>query len=395
VAAIWSQGTSAYGDVFRYDPYGETIAAHSTGASRTPWRYQGRLVEGDPGDAELYDFGFRSYAADTGSFASLDDVAGGAHDVRSLNRFLYAHADPVTLIDPDGHKIEGPQSGQFEVGTTAQVIAKYDKAATASAKSSSADAGHAKRPAVMVKADTWWAGTQVPAPAIAGGPVEMQALWDACLYGDDSACVAYDATANPDAHRLAPEEVLVGVVVVVGAAIICIAACAPMAAGAAAFGGAIAAGQGIGAATLAACVAACTAAGIATEFAVGTACGCLVGGETPAGGTTRPLDIPIVPPAVPPRVRNGHLAGQSHPITGVPFDAEGFPDFSSVAIRTVVIEPTGSRAGDYRAANAAAGLKSKPIDYTWHHHQDGVTMLLVPYDIHQRTGHHGGFSLPH
>ena len=29
-------------------------------------------------------------------------------------------------------------------------------------------------------------------------------------------------------------------------------------------------------------------------------------------------------------VRNGHLAGQAHPVTGAPFDADGFPDFKAV-----------------------------------------------------------------
>jgi RHS repeat-associated protein len=179
VAAIWSQATSAYGDVFRYDPWGETIAQHTTGAARTPWRFQGRMVEGEPGDAELYDFGFRSYAADTGSFASLDDYAGGAQDPITLNRFLYAHANPATLIDPDGHRpLEGDTTNEGMSAVTIwhqnqqQAAAKAKKAA----KSSSADAGHAKRPAVMVKGDSWWAGTQVPAPG--GGFDPLGALGD-------------------------------------------------------------------------------------------------------------------------------------------------------------------------------------------------------------------------
>ena len=29
-------------------------------------------------------------------------------------------------------------------------------------------------------------------------------------------------------------------------------------------------------------------------------------------------------------VRNGHLAGNKHPITGVPFDSNGFPDFPTI-----------------------------------------------------------------
>lgn len=92
------------------------------------------------------------------------------------------------------------------------------------------------------------------------------------------------------------------------------------------------------------------------------------------------------------KVRNGHLAGSKHPETGIPFDKNGFPDFSSVSKAEVKIKQTGTRAGDFKAANEAAGYKKTPEGYTWHHHQDGTTMQLVPRDIHAKTGHTGGFN---
>lgn len=92
------------------------------------------------------------------------------------------------------------------------------------------------------------------------------------------------------------------------------------------------------------------------------------------------------------KVRNGHLAGSKHPETGIPFDKNGFPDFSSVSKADVKIKQTGTRAGDFKAANEAAGFKKTPEGYTWHHHQDGTTMQLVPRDIHAQTGHTGGFN---
>jgi filamentous hemagglutinin len=92
-------------------------------------------------------------------------------------------------------------------------------------------------------------------------------------------------------------------------------------------------------------------------------------------------------------VRNAHLAGGAHPRTGIPFDRDGFPDFSSVALRTVQIQQTGKSKVDRAAANRAAGLRSEPFGYTWHHHQDGRTMQLVPTDIHRATGHTGGVAL--
>jgi hypothetical protein len=106
-------------------------------------------------------------------------------------------------------------------------------------------------------------------------------------------------------------------------------------------------------------------------------------GAVPAP-TTVPASIP----------RNAHLAGKKHPKTGVPFDLDGYPDFKAAGVVTaeVKITPTGSRAGDFRTANGAAGLDRTPEGYTWHHHQDGTTMQLVPRQIHADTGHTGGFA---
>lgn len=93
-------------------------------------------------------------------------------------------------------------------------------------------------------------------------------------------------------------------------------------------------------------------------------------------------------------VRNAHLAGGVHPETKVPFNTQGYPDFKAAGVvkTEVAITPTGTRPGDFRAANKAAGLKKTPKGYTWHHHEDGRTMQLVPTEIHRKTGHDGGFK---
>ncbi len=100
-------------------------------------------------------------------------------------------------------------------------------------------------------------------------------------------------------------------------------------------------------------------------------------------------------PTVSPTIRNAHLAGQNHPVTGVPFDAQGFPDFRAAGVvkAEVKITRTTTRPGDYREANKAAGFAQTPKGYIWHHHQDGVTMQLVPATIHHATGHTGGYAL--
>ena len=92
-------------------------------------------------------------------------------------------------------------------------------------------------------------------------------------------------------------------------------------------------------------------------------------------------------------IRNAHLAGTTHPITGIPFPGP-FPDFSSVAKITKEVQGlTGNRTVDAALANAAAGLEKTPAGFTWHHVEDTITMQLVPQDIHAATGHTGGATL--
>jgi len=78
---------------------------------------------------------------------------------------------------------------------------------------------------------------------------------------------------------------------------------------------------------------------------------------------------------------------------GVKFDADGYPDFSPYAKEAVEIDMEGNYTTDYDKAEEAAGLDRTTKGYTWHHHQDGKTMLLVPTDLHRNVGHTGGVSV--
>jgi len=102
--------------------------------------------------------------------------------------------------------------------------------------------------------------------------------------------------------------------------------------------------------------------------------------------------------------RNHQYAGQVYPVEklpqdlqkkfphSVPFTGSGFPDFTRYAIKKVKIEMTGKRGVDERLANQAAGYKEKPEGYTWHHHHDGETMMLVDRDLHRAIDHTGGVA---
>ncbi len=101
-AAALNSTCTSITDAFAYDAYGNTVAS-VTSALPTPWRYQGRILESAPGTPDLYDFGARSYNPTIGAFTSLDSLHGSAGNPALLNGYLYANANPATLVDPDGH----------------------------------------------------------------------------------------------------------------------------------------------------------------------------------------------------------------------------------------------------------------------------------------------------
>lgn len=98
--------------------------------------------------------------------------------------------------------------------------------------------------------------------------------------------------------------------------------------------------------------------------------------------------------------RNSALAGKLHSKTQVPFDSQGYPEFSAYLyvkneknVDVNIGALTGNRAHDDALANAAAGFDKTPDGYTWHHHQDLGRMQLVETEIHKKTGYTGGHSI--
>lgn len=76
---------------------------------------------------------------------------------------------------------------------------------------------------------------------------------------------------------------------------------------------------------------------------------------------------------------------------GVPFTDDGCPDFRGYMIKEVKLDGlAGENPADAARANEAIGLNETPAGYTWHHHQDGRTMQLVPADLHNAVRHTGG-----
>jgi RHS repeat-associated protein len=96
----------------RYDPYGLVVDDHDSGGGfPRDWAFQGRLDISPDAANPLYEFSARFYAPVLGTFTQLDSYAGEVGDPRSLNRYLYAGANPWTLIDPSGHRYDDGTGG--------------------------------------------------------------------------------------------------------------------------------------------------------------------------------------------------------------------------------------------------------------------------------------------
>ncbi|HET9851991.1 MAG TPA: RHS repeat-associated core domain-containing protein [Candidatus Limnocylindrales bacterium] len=105
VVALCPAGSSTLSDAYRFDGWGQQVA--SAGTAVNPWRYRGLLnIGSDALTGALLDMNARDYSPQLGTFTQQDSVQGSAANPASMNRFLYAHANPATLIDPDGHMVQ-------------------------------------------------------------------------------------------------------------------------------------------------------------------------------------------------------------------------------------------------------------------------------------------------
>ncbi|SFW69147.1 RHS repeat-associated core domain-containing protein [Luteibacter sp. UNCMF366Tsu5.1] len=86
-----------------YKPYGQEIIGASTSAKPG---YTGHMTDPDTG---LVYMKARYYDPDIGRFLSVDVFKASAGDPFSTNLYVYAHAAPSMLTDPDGRQARGGQ----------------------------------------------------------------------------------------------------------------------------------------------------------------------------------------------------------------------------------------------------------------------------------------------
>ena len=84
-------------ETYKYDPYGNTTTSGLKIAN--PYQYNAEYT-----DATGYQYlRARYYRAETGSFITADTYAGNITNPLSLNRYAYAHNNPIMGKDPSGH----------------------------------------------------------------------------------------------------------------------------------------------------------------------------------------------------------------------------------------------------------------------------------------------------
>ena len=85
-------------DTYVYDAYGTKLSA-STGTTPNNYLYCGEQFDADLG---FYYLRARYYKPDIGRFWTKDAFEGSQSDPLSLHKYLYAHGNPVNMVDPTG-----------------------------------------------------------------------------------------------------------------------------------------------------------------------------------------------------------------------------------------------------------------------------------------------------
>ncbi|MCH9651395.1 MAG: hypothetical protein K0U98_24425 [Deltaproteobacteria bacterium] len=86
---------------YKYDAWGNPRS--TVGASFNPFGFTGHERDDETG---LYYFKARFYDPETGRFLTEDPAEGDVDTPPSLHKYLYAHANPTVMVDPDGRVAE-------------------------------------------------------------------------------------------------------------------------------------------------------------------------------------------------------------------------------------------------------------------------------------------------
>ena len=96
---VLTDTSSAVTDSYDYDAFGNVLDQTGIGTSND-YLFTGEFLDGD---LTLYYFRTRYLDAGTGRFHTMDSFEGFLRSPLSLHKYLYAHANPITIVDPGGN----------------------------------------------------------------------------------------------------------------------------------------------------------------------------------------------------------------------------------------------------------------------------------------------------
>lgn len=102
VVALREPSSGQVDTATNFDPHGQPLT--TTGTLTPTAGYQGDYT--DPATGEVW-MGARHYQPTTATFTSRDTYNGRLDTPVSLNRYTYAHNNPLSYWDPDGHARRG------------------------------------------------------------------------------------------------------------------------------------------------------------------------------------------------------------------------------------------------------------------------------------------------
>ena len=92
--------TGAVDHTIGFDPFGSITGRSGVDSSALTFGFQSDYT--DPSTSQVW-MGARHYRPDAATFTSRDTLDGLPTEPLSLNRYTYAHGNPLTKFDPDGH----------------------------------------------------------------------------------------------------------------------------------------------------------------------------------------------------------------------------------------------------------------------------------------------------
>jgi RHS repeat-associated protein len=120
VTALGQQPTTTSSSLtaaYEYDAWGNYFS--TSGGSNNTIGYTGQRFDGETGLMPLGN-GERYYSPTLGSFIQQDSFTGMASMAQSMNRYAYAHGNPLRFIDRNGNKIDEPTNDPEAVSNVAE-----------------------------------------------------------------------------------------------------------------------------------------------------------------------------------------------------------------------------------------------------------------------------------